>query len=149
MCWTEWCKGLVEAKQCMPGLRTSEKTDTHFLPATASHNNYAMRLCSGGGSPRLEAFPAKHGASLGRAERNGSLLAASRASSLRLYLGKAIILSRCGRCTQHRDALGFASLAAFGFVLELLIVEEKLFPGRENKVSPTVNTLQHLVLKFH
>jgi hypothetical protein len=28
-------------------------------------------------------------------------------------------------------------------------VEEKLFPSREDKIAPTVNTLQHLVLKFH
>jgi hypothetical protein len=28
-------------------------------------------------------------------------------------------------------------------------VKEKLLPGRENEISPTVDTLQHLVLKFH
>jgi hypothetical protein len=28
-------------------------------------------------------------------------------------------------------------------------VEEKLFPGGENEITPTVDTLQHLVLKFH
>jgi hypothetical protein len=42
-----------------------------------------------------------------------------------------------------------ARLAPLGFVFELLIVKEKLFPGGENKVTPTVDTLQHLVLKFH
>jgi hypothetical protein len=28
-------------------------------------------------------------------------------------------------------------------------VEEKLFPSREDEITPTVDTLQHLVLKFH
>jgi hypothetical protein len=28
-------------------------------------------------------------------------------------------------------------------------VEEKLFPSREDKITPTIDTLQHLVLKFH
>jgi hypothetical protein len=28
-------------------------------------------------------------------------------------------------------------------------VKEKLFPGGENEITPTVDTLQHLVLKFH
>jgi hypothetical protein len=28
-------------------------------------------------------------------------------------------------------------------------VKEKLFPGGENKITATVDTLQHLVLKFH
>jgi hypothetical protein len=28
-------------------------------------------------------------------------------------------------------------------------VKEKLFPGSEDEITPTVDTLQHLVLKFH
>jgi hypothetical protein len=28
-------------------------------------------------------------------------------------------------------------------------MKEKLFPGSENEITPTVDTLQHLVLKFH
>jgi hypothetical protein len=28
-------------------------------------------------------------------------------------------------------------------------VKEKLFPGSENEITPTVDALQHLVLKFH
>jgi hypothetical protein len=42
-----------------------------------------------------------------------------------------------------------ARLAPLGFVFELLIVKEKLFPRRENEIRPAVDALQHLVLKFH
>jgi hypothetical protein len=28
-------------------------------------------------------------------------------------------------------------------------VKKKLFPGSENEITPTVDTFQHLVLKFH
>jgi hypothetical protein len=54
-----------------------------------------------------------------------------------------------GGCPQDSHPLGLASFATLGFVLELLIVKEKLFPGGENKITPTVDTLQHLVLKLH
>ena len=83
------------------------------------------------------------------AVEDGCLLAASRAGGLGLNLGVAIVLSGCRRRTQHSDPLTFACLAALWFVLELLIVKEKLLPGREDEVAPTVDTLQHLVLKFH
>ena len=45
--------------------------------------------------------------------------------------------------------LGLAILTALGLVFELLVVKEKLFPGGENEITATVDTLQHLVLKFH
>jgi len=106
---------------------------------------------SGGGlrSPRLETFAAKHRPALCWTEGNRCLLAAAGAGGLRLDLGVAVILSGHGSGAQHSDPLVLACLTTFRFVLELLIVEEKLFPGRENKISPTVDTLQHLVLKFH
>jgi hypothetical protein len=50
---------------------------------------------------------------------------------------------------KHRDALALAVLAAFGFVLELLVVEEKLFARCEHKVRATIDALQNLVLVFH
>jgi hypothetical protein len=100
-------------------------------------------------SPRLEALAAKDGTALCRPERYGSLLSASRTGSLRLDLGVTVILSGHWCCPEHGDPFCFAGLAAFGFVFKLLIVKEKLFPGCENKIAPTVDTLQHLVLKFH
>jgi len=64
-------------------------------------------------------------------------------------LGVTIILSRRRGRAQHRDALVLARLAALRFVLELLVVEEKLLPGGKDKFASTVHTLQHLVLKLH
>jgi hypothetical protein len=61
-----------------------------------------------------------------------------------------VILSRRRRRgVQHGHALRLAGLASLGFILELLIVEKQLFPGGEDEISPAVDTLQHLVLKFH
>jgi hypothetical protein len=45
--------------------------------------------------------------------------------------------------------LPFAVLASLGFVLELLIMEEQLFPGCEYEIRTTIHTLQNLVLEFH
>jgi len=82
-------------------------------------------------------------------ERNGGLFPASRAGGLSFDLGVAVGLSGRWRRTEHGDPLGLAGLATLGFVLELLVVKEKLFPGSENEITPTVDALQHLVLKFH
>jgi hypothetical protein len=68
---------------------------------------------------------------------------------LSLDLGIAIGLSGSRRRAEDGDPFGLASFATLGFVLELFVVEEKLFPGGENEITPTVDTLQHLVLKFH
>jgi hypothetical protein len=97
----------------------------------------------------LETFSAEDGAALRGAEGDGGLFSASRASGLSLDLGVAVGLSRGGGCAEDRDPLGLAGFAAFGFVLELFVVKKKLFPGSENEITSTVDTFQHLVLKFH
>jgi hypothetical protein len=97
----------------------------------------------------LEAFAAENGTALGGTERNGGLFSATRARGLGLHFGEAMSRAMHGGRTKNSDPLRFASLATLGFVLKLLVVKEKLFPGGENKITPTVNTLQHLVLKFH
>src|SRR5437764_5886218 len=108
------------------------------------------RISRRGRSPAcLKTFAAEHRASLRWTERNRGLLPASRASGLSLNLVVPVCLPGRRRRAQHRDALGLADLAALRFVLELLVVKEKLFPSRENEIAPTVDTLQHLVLKFH
>ena len=53
------------------------------------------------------------------------------------------------RCTQHGDAFGFTGFAPLGFIFELLVVKEQLFPGREDEVGPAVDALQYFVLEFH
>ena len=42
-----------------------------------------------------------------------------------------------------------ASLAALGFILELLVVKEELFPGRKDKFSAAIYALKNLILEFH
>jgi hypothetical protein len=46
---------------------------------------------------------------------------------------------RCG--PQNRNSLSLAVFTAFGFILELLIVKEKLFARREHEIRATVHTL--------
>lgn len=64
-------------------------------------------------------------------------------------LGEAVGLSRSSRWPEHRYPLSLAALTTFRLVLELLVVKEELFPGGENELTPTVDALQHLVLKLH
>jgi len=106
---------------------------------------------SGGGrrSTGLEALATENWAPLSRTKRHGGLLTASGTRGLRFDFGVAVVLSGRRGSAEHGNALALARFAAFRFVLELLIVKEKLFPSREDEVRPTVDTLQHLVLKFH
>jgi hypothetical protein len=78
-------------------------------------------------------------------ERHGGGLATLRTSGRGFDLGFAF--RECAR--KPVDAPGLATLAAFGLVPELFLVEELLIPDGEYEVSATVNTLQYLVLKFH
>jgi hypothetical protein len=112
-------------------------------------NRGSVDLCRSLGSSGLEALAAEYRTPLRGAERNGSLLAASRARGLGFHFGVAVGLPGHGRRAQHRNALGLTALATLGFVLKLFIVEKKLFPSREDELAPAINTLEHLVLKFH
>jgi hypothetical protein len=106
---------------------------------------------SGGGhtSALLEAFAAEDRPALCGAERDSSFLAALRAGGAGLDFSIVEMLSRWSRGPENGDAFGLACLATLGFVLELLVVKEKLFAGGEDEFCAAVNTLQHLVLKFH
>lgn len=46
-------------------------------------------------------------------------------------------------------AFFLALFTALGFVLELFVVEEKLFTSGENKIRATIDTLQNFVLELH
>jgi hypothetical protein len=50
---------------------------------------------------------------------------------------------------ENGRAPGLAGFAALRFVPELFIVEEKLFPGSEDKVGTAINAAEYLILKFH
>jgi hypothetical protein len=94
----------------------------------------------------LKALPAKDRPPLRRLEGNRCLLAALRTSRSGFGLRRRL---PGDRRTQYGNALSLACLATFGFVLELLVVKEKLFACGKNKVRPAVNTLQHLILEVH
>jgi hypothetical protein len=82
-------------------------------------------------SPLLETFAAENGPSLGWLERDGSFFAALGAGGT--GFGFVRDLARRGR-TQHGDSLCLTNFAAFWFVLELFVVEEKLLAGRKNEI---------------
>ena len=94
----------------------------------------------------LEAFTAKHRTSLRRLKGHRGFPLATGADGFRFH---PLISAAVLRKSQSLGALAFAGLAAFGFVLELFIVEEELFPGSENKISATIDALENLVLELH
>src|ERR1051325_2844428 len=93
-------------------------------------------------APLLETLPAKHWASLRWPEGNCCFLAALRAGRLRLC-------SHLPAATTAFGPLCFAALTSFRFVLEALVREKHLFPGRKYKLGTALRTLQHLVMEFH
>ena len=109
---------------------------------------YSVREISGAryAPPLLETFATEHRPSLGRTKRYRRFFAALRAVCAGFRFRKRVTVrteSRAG------GPLPFAVLASLGFVLELLIMEEQLFPGCEYEIRTTIHTLQNLVLEFH
>jgi len=100
---------------------------------------------SAGCATLLEAFAAEDRTSLRRLKRDGGLFAAMRAARARLYFLIAVHGSRA----HGSNALGLARLAALGLVLELFVVEEKLFAGGEEKLRAAIDALEQPVLEFH
>jgi hypothetical protein len=89
---------------------------------------------------REEAFAAKHGTPL---------------SGLEWYRGFAATLGAGGHgfafgetAATRALAFGFARLAAFGFILEILIVEEMLFTRGKDEIGSAVYALQGPVLEL-
>ena len=106
-------------------------------------------LLSGGCSrcfALLEAFAAVHWPPLRGFEWNRCFTLASGTDRLGLYPLKA---AAALRNPKRLGALALAALATFGFVLELLIVEEKLFARSENEVGAAIHALENLVLELH
>ena len=90
----------------------------------------------------LEAFPAKHRASLSRPEGNRGFLAALRARCLRF---RSRLVSSSPAFRPFR-LTGFAS---FRFVLKSLVGEKHLLAGSKHKLGTALRALQYLVVEFH
>jgi hypothetical protein len=119
--------------------------------AMAAHDHAVRRqlelLGGAHGAALLETLAAKDGTALRRPEGNGGLLAAlgTGGLGLRAHLRAAI----CAAVADTLGALGFATFATFGFVLEALVGKKHLFAGGENKLCATLGTLQDLIVEFH
>lgn len=68
-----------------------------------------------------------------------------RAARARLHFLISVHRSRA----DSSNAFSFAGLAALGLVLELFVVEEKLFAGGEEKLRAAIDALEQPVLEFH
>ena len=106
-----------------------------------------VELCSRrGGFPLLEAFPAIYGTSLRWLKWHRSFPVTCRADGFCLY---PLVIAPALRQAECLCALGFAVFAALRLVFELFVVEEELFAGSENKIGPTIYTLENLILELH
>jgi hypothetical protein len=85
----------------------------------------------------LKTLPTKDRTALCGLKGNGSFLATLRAVGSGFHLG----IVTGGGSTQAGGSLRLAGFAAFGFVLELFVVEEQLFSRCEYEVGAAVNTL--------
>jgi hypothetical protein len=86
----------------------------------------------------LKAGSAQDRPALGRLERHGCGLPARGTRSPRLRANPP-----------STGTFRLALLAVLGIVLELFVVEEKLFSGGEHKLRAAVIALQHSVCEFH
>jgi len=92
------------------------------------------------GFPAQEALPAIYRTALRGLKGNRGFTAALRACGHGLGFGETAAAAAL--------PLGFACLAALGFVLEILVVEEVLFSRGEYEIRRTVYTLENSVLKL-
>jgi len=60
-----------------------------------------------------------------------------------------LVIAPALRQTKRLGALAFAIFAAFGFVLELLVVKEELLARGEYKIGAAIYTLEDLILELH
>jgi hypothetical protein len=99
----------------------------------------------------LKALAAQYRTTLRRPERNRSFFSALGAvcASLGLSVGVRALRSMRRRGSQNRHSFALTVLAAFRFVLKLLVVEKQLFTRREHEIRATIDTLENLVLVFH
>ena len=92
----------------------------------------------------LEALAAQYRPALRRTEGHRSFFSAlgtvgpSLCFGIRMSAGRTSALRHR---SQHSNTFPFAVLTALGLVLELLVVEEKLFARREHEIRATIDAL--------
>jgi hypothetical protein len=110
---------------------------------TAPRERSRPRSGAGGGLPLGEAFATEDWPALRGSKRDGGIFATLGASGAgfdaRVWVSVA---ARRGRRVENCYALGLAGFAALGLILELLIVEEQLFAGGEDKFRAAIDTGQ-------
>src|SRR5258706_6734851 len=109
---------------------------------TAADVPYELR--STHGTALLETFTAKDGASLRWTEGYRRFLSTLGAIGFCFGAHRRGASAATAFC-----ALGLASLAALGLVLEALVRKKHLFARSKNKLGATLRTLQDLVMVFH
>jgi hypothetical protein len=106
-----------------------------------------VRLLGGAhGASLLEAFTAKDWTSLRGTKRHRGFLAALGAVGFGFGAHGGVATPSSAATF---SALGFASFAALGLVLETLVRKKHLFARSKNKLGATLRTLQDLVMVFH
>src|SRR5437763_4222242 len=136
------------------------KLSTHAMPRARRGRAFAgarsvvewltrdcgLDAASPGEFPGLEAFLAEHRAPLRWPEGHRGFLAAIGARRH----GLDALSSGAGSAARRPGGtLGFTSLAAFGFVLEVLVGEELLFTRRPHELRATVHAPEDPVLELH
>jgi hypothetical protein len=107
------------------------------------------RSGGGGGSFLRETFAAENWPALSGAEGNGGFLAALGAGGASFDAREMVRVAQALGGGEDSHTLGLAGFTALGFVLELFVAEEELFPGGEDEVRTAIDAGQYLILKFH
>jgi len=106
-----------------------------------------LELRGAHGAALLEAFAAKDGTALRWTEGHRGFLAALGAIGFGFGAHRGVAAVSAAAATF--GALGFASLAALGLILEALVREKHLLARSKNKLGATLRTLQDLIVVFH
>src|SRR5579859_1722794 len=102
-------------------------------------------LGSAHGAALLEAFAAENRTALRGTEGHRRFLAALRTIGFRFGAHGRVAPA----ASATFGALGFASLAALGLVLEALVRKKHLFARSKHKLGAALRTLQDLIVVFH
>jgi hypothetical protein len=121
----------------------------HLVGGGVDKTPWKPKFCprSGGahGAALLEALAAEDGPALGGTEGHRRFLAALGT----IGFGFGAHRGTASSAATAFGALGLASLATLGLVLEALVREKHLLARSKNKLGATLRTLQDLIVVFH